>query len=386
MAKRVIFYLFFSILIAILFDSCMRDDNESLSVPDSKIVLRWSQAYTDEDQAKIETGLKWGFSFLGAALPVNSSSTYYTWKSSSLIEVDIETLGFTANAINALQKIISVLKKSEEYKKMGGIDVGRFVMLIFNAPEHYYAITGVRKHIDLFKENYSFHSDRAAIIESCVSKTHRLISLPHSNEIVKTAYMATEGAGSLLNGTFTSGNFEVFDIMPNGQLRFAVYNESGDLIPGVDTTYTHSGKPAKCLWCHEINIEQPFYAVTSVDGYIKPEHFKDSVLTRLNTLKQFRNSLTSDLDYNLAWQHTLFELLYISFTEPSAERLSNEWQLPISEVKKILSGLQTHIHPEFSYLGNLYHRSDIEQYAPYPIIPVSSSARELSLYEPNFLN
>jgi hypothetical protein len=383
MMKKSILYVFLGVLILMLIDACTKEEQENFSNNEQKIVLRWSKAYADEDQKKIETGLMWGFSFLGATLPVREGA--FSWKDSKYVEVNIDKLGFSDEARDALVKISTVIKQNEEYRLKNGMDIGRFIMLIFNAPDHYYAITGAKKHLDLFTANYMFQTERAAIIESCVSKTHRLISFPQSEEIGKTAYMAAEGDGSLLDGTFIAKKYEVLDIMPNGQLRFAVYNEDGNLIAGVaDTMVTNAGKAAKCLWCHEVNIQPPFYAVTSVADYMKPEEFKDSVLYKMNILRKFRNALTQGIDYGHSSEHYLLELLYISFTEPSAERLAEEWGLSVSEVKSRLSNLQTHIYPEFPYLGNLYNRSEVEEFSPYKGIRVSDSPREVSVYEPKF--
>jgi hypothetical protein len=71
--------------------------------------------------------------------------------------------------------------------------------------------------------------------------------------------------------------------------------------------------------------------------------------------------------------------------EPSAERLSIEWNMTVSEVQNLLTSYQTHIYPEFPFLGNLYDRNQIENVAPFKGLQVSTSIREESLIEVNHL-
>ena len=80
------------------------------------------------------------------------------------------------------------------------------------------------------------------------------------------------------------------------------------------------------------------------------------------------------------------ELLYISYMEPSARRLALEWNMTESEVLNLLAGLPMHEHEEFTFLGMLYDREDVESYAPYTALPVSSSVREVVGIEVNHLD
>jgi hypothetical protein len=72
--------------------------------------------------------------------------------------------------------------------------------------------------------------------------------------------------------------------------------------------------------------------------------------------------------------------------EPSAERLSLEWKMPLKQVQDLLANLPTHIYAEFPFLGNLYYRKDIESLAPFQGLAISSSVREQSEIEVNHLN
>jgi len=52
----------------------------------------------------------------------------------------------------------------------------------------------------------------------------------------------------------------------------------------------------------------------------------------------------------------------------------------------LLSGLPTHEHEEFTFLGELYDRKDLESIAPYTPLGVSSSVRERIGMEVNWLD
>mgnify|MGYP007014124880 FL=1 len=70
---------------------------------------------------------------------------------------------------------------------------------------------------------------------------------------------------------------------------------------------------------------------------------------------------------------------------PSAERLSNEWGLSVTDVTLRLGHLTRHTYGEFPFLGLLYHREEVEQYSPFHGLKVSSSVREKSQIEVNHL-
>jgi len=326
------------------------------------------------------------FIILGASLPASQDKQLFYWKTNSLLQVNLEKAGFSEEAKRVWQKLVTRFKESGEYTEKGGLEIGRFVMLTLNSSNHYYALTGTSNNYQSFRNRYSFEPKKAAVIESEVSKKHRIIEFPGDSSIAKTAYIAHEVDGSVISGTYSPVEFEVMDIMSNGQLRFGIYNTNGQQVPASDSTKSNAGKPAKCLWCHEVNILQPFTAVTSVPGFYSPEEFKNKVLGRKTVLENQRLLLTnSSLDYNKKQDHTQMELLYISFMEPSAERLSKEWGKTVNEVQQILSGLPTHIHSEFPFLGTLYDRNDVDPLSPYNYLRVPESAREVSAYEPNFI-
>jgi hypothetical protein len=50
-----------------------------------------------------------------------------------------------------------------------------------------------------------------------------------------------------------------------------------------------------------------------------------------------------------------------------------------------LLSIPTHVNNEFPFLKDVYHRNQIEKYAPYKSIKVSDDMREATNNEPNYL-
>jgi hypothetical protein len=293
--------------------------------------------------------------------------------------------GFEDRAMNVWAQLLEVLKNSDEYKRNGAMDLGRFIALTINASKHYYAITGAKKSYDEFRKSFSFNSRHAGLTHSIVSVSHRLIEIPVAQGVHQLGYVAKEGEGSLRDNSFQTREYEVSDVMPNGQLRFAIYDAAGNLIDCSDSTLSRGGKPAKCLWCHETSINPPFMESDTVEGYHCKEEFKQIVSGQMLMLSDYRCGLRSDLDFTKRFDHTLMELLYIPFMEPSAMRIAAEWKMPVEQVKSLLRGLPTHKHQEFPFLGELYDRHQVDSLAPYSVLRVPSHAREKSAYEPDLI-
>lgn len=351
-----------------------------------KIGLRWVSAYEDESWDDVRTGLLWSFSFLGASLPVGSFDASIVWVNDQLFICDFSKLGFSYGALVSLQVIFDRLKASEEYKLKGGIDLGRFLMLTVYSSHHYYRITGMNKSYTSLKEKYMSDSIlQFAINNSAVAIEDRLIHMPSTTNSSSIAfYSASEGIGKIAYSSFSVRAHETFDLMPNGQLRFAIYDSTGNLEPSADPIISLAGKPGKCMWCHESNAQTLFTEVDDLPGYLTSEKFIDRVELTNEKLIEIRNAVSTDLVFSNKQDHTQSELLYISFMEPSSYRMAHEWGISLHEAEIILSNLATHSYSEFPFLGMLYQRSAVDSLAPYATEKVPESAREYSSYEPNF--
>ena len=373
------------IMLGILWYSCVDHELYEEELGSDEIVLRWIKGYPQETKDNATTGLAWNLSFLGAHLPNGSLESAIQWRNEKTFSLTIGALGFSTEALQALRMLIVELKKTEEYRVKGGIDLGRFIMLTLNSSYHYYAITGAKRTLAEFKANFVFGSTLGAVINSSIAKGHRLISFAQGSEIDQIAFIAAEGEGSITNGTFQEVEYETLDIMPNGQLRFALYDKNGNLKSSASPELTDAGKPAKCLWCHEIKL-QSLNVMESVSGYYTYEQFKNILLEEQNMIDLYRKTLSSTIDYTKTQDHTLGELLYISFMEPSTFRLAQEWSMTEAEVASVLGGLSTHKHGEFTFLGDkLFSRKDVDGRAPYQVTRVPDNAREHSVYEPEII-
>lgn len=376
-------------LLCAQFVSCRDDDNGTtpnvVVEQESTIKLRFYQNDT-ETRAEFETGLKWAFSFLGAKLEEGSWSAAVTWESPTTFQLDVNRLGFNKNALLQLELLMAQFRASEEYRVTGGIDAGRFVVSILNNPNHYYKIVGMPTQLNQFTQTASFLDKRAAILESAVAFKQRLIQLPsESSKINQIKYWAEELLGSITDSSHIVVENEVIDIMENGQLRFGIYDTLGRLINGADPNFSAAGKPVKCLWCHETEVQPGFAALTSIPGYYSPSEF-DSIVNRNNLDLDFlRSQLSTEINFVDRSNHTEVEKLYFRYMEPSAQRLSLEWNMTQSEVETILVNISTHTHHEFPSFGDLYYRADVEPFSPYATLPSSSSIRETNENEPNLL-
>jgi hypothetical protein len=356
--------------------------------PDLVIKLRWIESYPGQSRSKVNTGLFWALSFLGAKLPADAA--IIAWDG-TIVTVDLDAAEVAEASRPAWKKLLHVLKSSDEYHKMGGTDIGRFVLLSLCSSYQYYALTGVSPNYAEFRAKHAFAPRQVAIVESAVAHGNRLIEVGQGEGINSVAFVAFEGAGSLQAHTFQKADIETLDLMENGQLRFGLYDLEGHLKAATTPALTAAGKPSKCLWCHEINLQPPFRNVTDLQGYYSTKEFKELVGSATKVVAGYRSTLASKVDFTRLQDHANAEALYLSFAEPTATRLAAEWNMPLERVKQLLASrnLKTHPHSERiadAILGDdLYDRIEVDSLAPYATIRGPSDMREASGYEPNLL-
>ncbi len=380
-------YCLFGILV-ILVNACTNHSNELVSpaIPETSINLKFFIGGFNQSEGEVKTGFAWALSSLGAELPNGSlDRLMLTGTGSTVYEVDLSQAGFDDEALQALGTVIATLKQSQAYAMNNYIEMGRFVMLTLNSSYHYYKITGASETLMDFRSKHKFGNSKMRVINSGVSNIDRLIEIADADKVEEIAYLATEGSGSFEEGTFLAEEFEVFDFMSNGQLRFGIYDKAGNLKAAADPSITQAGKPSKCLWCHETNI-QPFFTNNPVligADYLSKQQFMEILNVQNQYLAHYRDTLKSEVNFSNLQDHRFLEYLYIDFMEPSLERIAQEWNMDVDEAADILEGIPTHTQLEYN-IKNVYHRKDIDHLAPYATIEVPESARELSKHEPNF--
>lgn len=343
-----------------------------------QLVLEWNQAYPDDDIQKSILGLSWALSYCGAMLP---DAPYAITTDGDRIVLQPAELGFNAQALQKIRVLHQKIKASDEYRRNHSIDLGRYVCLLIGAPEHYYALTGVPKRLDELLLLYDITPETGYVNHSTVSRVHRKIRFS-SPKPLNQLLMAIE-TDSL---TGEIHEYETIEIMPNAQLRFAIFDANGQRKNSAESKHSEAGKPAKCLWCHESAVQRMYTRQLDRDGFLNYLQLQDKLISFNDLLAAQQKATAGLIDFSQKQQHTLTELLYISFMEPSAERLAAEWNMSAEQVQKRLSDLPTHTYDEFPFLGRLYHRSQIEERAPFKGLPVSGSVREHSDTEVNHLN
>ena len=352
--------------------------------PELTMQLRWVKGYPRETKGDVETGMNWALSFLGASLP-RESADVYSWRN-DVVTVDLDAAGVLPATKPAWISVLAALKNSDEYRKMGAIDIGRFLILTLCSSNQYFALTGAAPTFADFQARHPQESRPAAVVESGIAKGNRLVEIGRASRIGEIFFVAFEGTGSIADGSFQKAETETIDFMPNGQLRFALYDLAGHPKAATTPSLTAAGKPSKCLWCHEIGLQQPYKNVTRVGGYYSPEELHAIVTERMNIVDAYRRTLSSHIDFRRTNDHTFAELLYMSFAEPTAARLALEWNMPEEKVKALLAGCKTHAQHERPILGDhLYDREEIDRFAPYQTLRVPSQVRESGGYEPKLV-
>ncbi len=341
--------------------------------------LIWHKSYEDDTLLKTETGLKWALSYLGASI-LNEKNIK---KNNNTFTIDYLEMGFSKNAEKSLQKIHQKIKESEEYKFNNYIDVGRYVSLLLGSSEHYYALIETPKTLEEITKNYKLKSEKGYINNSSVSNVHRIIQ--YSEQTKFNQLFLSQEIDSVSGEVY---EFETIELLKNGQLRFGIFDENGNRKIAADSKHTTAGKPAKCIWCHESNIQPLYKDQKNNKGYLpflKLQQSLEHYRSQYNIDKIKSIDVLNYINYKQTQDHTFTEILYTSFMEPSAKRLALEWNLTEKQVLEKLKNYKTHQHIEFNFLGNLYHRNEIECLAPYKNLSVSGSIREKSKQEVNYL-
>ncbi len=372
--KKIVF-----IFILFLFLNCENHSySDLIETPESSIILKWNKAYTDDSIDKSLIGLKWALSYIGAILPSNQNGFFVK---ENTISIDIKKLGFSTNTLERLNNLHSKIIASDEYQKNKAIDLGRYITLLLGASEHYYKLVETPISLSELLNKYNLKSEKGYINNSSVSLEHRIIRFSEQNGL--NQIFLSEEVDPITGEIY---EYETIELLPNGQLRFGIFDANGNRISNADPSHSNAGKPAKCIWCHESTINPLFNSQQDYSGYLTAFELQSTLTGYKNSHYILKTSLNDGVDFKETQQHTLTELLYISFMEPSAERLAFEWNIPLSEVQTKLAGLTTHNYPEFPFLGNLYNRNEVENFAPFEGLEVSSSVREQSSTEVNHIN
>jgi len=316
---------FLSLLLITVAYNCKPAAVKPLESP-LQITLKWYQSYPEETKEDIEIGMLWIMSFLGAEYDETIMDKIINWNEDETFLLDLDYAGFNKEQIKVWKELLTVFKQRSKYKEEAQMDVGAFVMESFNNSWHYYALTQASTNLDSFKAQYNFDEvDDFAVApgESCVTKGMRVFNNAKARAFDQIAHIAKEGHGETAE-KFVAKEFEVFDFMSNGQPRFAVYNVSGDLITGGDPSLSEAGKPAKCMWCHTSKVQPVLFGKTDVEGYGKLDDFQAKIKQQNRWVKRHVRKNANAFIADSIKQHSLAELIYVNYQDPSIMRLRNE--------------------------------------------------------------
>lgn len=374
------------LLVYILFLNCskeiFRPTTEYVSID-----LRWIPAYENQTIEELEKGLLWSLSFLGATLPKGSFREALRYETPHRFTLSFDNLGFSPQALDALKTIIEKLEDSEEFERFEAIDAARFVVLTLHSSWHYYRITEVPINLQQFLERHPENGKLVfPVVSSSIAEKSRMIKFNLEEQPTRMSFLAEETAEDTIvkDKKYEIKHFETLEVMPNGQLRFGIYDLNGNLIPAAPARETLAGKPSKCLWCHETHVQPLFAPTPDVTGFMSSAEYQSWIDSSNALIDGMRDGLDSDLDFARQPDHTFSELLYISFMEPSLMRIAGEWELPLESVQRALESFPQHNHEEFHFLQALFERSVVDSLAPFRAIPVPGDVREPNEEEPNF--
>jgi len=370
--KNIIIYI--CIITGLLVFSCKNE-----KPVDETVNLEFTKQYEIDNWENARTGLLWTLSFLGAELKKDSLDHAIFRHDSTKFNLDLSKVGFSPKALKALVGIIDSLKQTQEYTIKNSIDLGAFVSLLLGSSELYYKITDAESDISIKLNKYNNEVPIVfPVTNSLISKHTRILKLYTKGPVNDWLFIAEEGEGDFFKNTFKAKAFEVFDIMPNGQLRFSIYDQNSKIINSSPKDHSEAGKPAKCLWCHELYIQPLYTNNDSVAGYMSQERFQEIVKELMFKLSLYRKNLKGEVDFSKTQDHSFVERLYIGYMEPSLIKLSKEWNIPLPKLKEMLKNKRTHQHAEFTFFGQIYFRDSINSFAPFKPCIVPFDVREES--------
>ena len=353
-------FLIFLVGIITTLGEC-NNSSTSTSKDDLKIQLKWVKSYQTEDQTKVEIGLKWILSYLGAHTPKDAIS--WVDNKEQLVLLELDKAGFSTKSMKVWAQLIPKLKKLDNYTSDQYMDIGKFILLTFNNSWSYYALTDMPVSLENFKSNHDFDDQIDFVVkkgESCVSKGYRQFNIAVADSMDQIAYISHEGHGDSLE-EFEVEEFEVFDFMDNGQPRFAIYDLKGQLLHASPPSLGKAGKPASCMWCHTSNVAKLHFVETGHDNFLPAKQFKQLITEQNRTLKRAIKRKSADpFIVDSIKNHSYAELLYRNYEYPSFYRLRNEGYNSELELLKD----STHTDDEYKFFNLIFdsviHRKKID--------------------------
>jgi len=340
------------------------DDTSGTEPGDLRVPLRWVRASDTDDWLQARAGLYWQLANLGAVPPRGDPGLLVLVADEDRVDftLDLGAVGFPDAALPALAEAVAFVAETDEVALMGGLDTGAFFLRTLYEPWHYYAITGACAERDAWRELH-LAPDPAlyAITESWLVEGDRLDHYTAAPpEVADIAHFVEEGPGDIQEGSFDPVEGESIDVLPNGALRYAVYDEAGGLLPW--GLHSPAGQPGRCLWCHEDHLQRGDKA-NGADGYVTAEVFLAEIDTQTAAIEALRASLDTDVWADPVADHEDGEILTEMWLHAPPGRLAREWYTDEATVQAALDaeGLTTSVNDEYPEVGPVVTRADAER-------------------------
>lgn len=275
------------------------------------MAVRWYPSLGDEDPERARQGLGWALANLGA-VPTDWDED--TVGDGWVIRLDPAALGLGPEFVDAWGPLLA----SEEYARFGAVDVGRFLMRVAMAPRRYAAITGACPTLPEWQARLG-ETDTFTVTSSLLVAEERHLTLSTARVAVSAAEAATD----------------VLDLLPNGQPRYAAYDEGGVLI----AASAAGGPVGRCQWCHEDHLQPVTDDNAGVDGDLSKAELDAWIAGADAEIAATQAGLDTVVDFDTYEVHEWMEKLLDAFLNPDAARVEAEWgsaapSLPTHEVEE----------------------------------------------------
>jgi len=350
-------------VLLLLFLACA-DPGADTGVLPAEIRLAWVSAWPGDSWERSRLGLWWALSDLGAVPPADEAglTVLEADQDRVLYTLDLERVGLSPAAAQALEQAAAPVRDSGEYAFRGSVDTGRFLMATLFEPWRYYAITGACATLGEWQERRRpAEAQDYAVTLSQLTSGDRLLRLGRDPEVDRIALEAGEGTGSLAEGSFTATEHETVDAMANGRQRFAVYDDQGLLLPA--SRVSPAGQPGRCMWCHQGHLMTGDPANPELPGFLPTADFAQAVGVLQARMEARREQVPVPFDWaDQGEVHTWQELLSETFLRPSPARVAREWRVDEGEVGAIVAerGMTLALNEEHPDQGEVLVRAEVD--------------------------